>query len=131
MKELREISARYSAQVTAHSLEPDAEEANPQNVTEESHPTTTVPNNLTFISLVGHKGGASAGIKLQATASADAPGLGSKVGASAGAGINHSRKFTDYRIQHYATHKSGGKDIVTVFTPVSYTHLTLPTNREV
>ena len=57
---------------------------------------------------MGTKKGASAGVKVEAIAAVEIPAIGSQFGGSAGVG-EHQRKFTDYRLQHYASRKQGGK----------------------
>lgn len=114
---LREASARLAAQITAHQrsdVPTDHSEKHEEVPVPQS--ASAVPNNLTFISLVGTKKGASAGVTVEASAQAVAPGIGSKVGGSAGAGVQHHRKFTDYRLQHYAMRRKSGRSSITVFT---------------
>ena len=111
---LREASARYTAQVSAQLLKGTTPETEAPEVDPVS--AASMPNNLTFISLVGTKKGAGAGIKLSAKAAINAPAIGSKLELTGETGIEHHRKFTDYRIQHYAARPAGGQNTIRVFT---------------
>ncbi|MBT6176863.1 MAG: hypothetical protein HOI23_06410 [Deltaproteobacteria bacterium] len=75
-----------------------------------------IPSGLCFLNLVGHKPEASASVK--ASAGLTATSL-AKFAATAEAGITISKKFTNYRLQHYQMSEqqggSGSKNLV-VFT---------------
>ena len=113
---LQELSARLAAQVTAHQRQDVPAEHGSETEETTPEPPSAVPNNLTFISLMGTKKGASAGVKVEAIAAVEIPAIGSQLGGSAGVGAEHERKFTDYRLQHYASRKQGGHNVITVFT---------------
>ena len=113
---LRDASSRLTAQIMSHQREDMPAEHGTETEETTPEPPAAVPNNLTFMSLMGTKKGASAGVKVEAIAAVEIPAIGSQFGGSAGVGAEHQRKFTDYRLQHYASRKQGGKNVITVFT---------------
>ena len=74
--------------------------------TEETTPEPpAVPNNLTFMSLMGTKKGAVPALKSRRLRRLRSDWLT----AARWRRSEHQRKFTDYRLQHYASRKQGGK----------------------